>query len=153
MVAALPKVTAPADKRFRRAHVSPAGRRSLPSWRVVASVTVVLALAVGSLYWLAGLALAAEALTVTRITVSGNARMSRGEVLALLERARGESMVTADLEGLRRTLLGSPWVADAAITVWYTKRNNTFGDRSPPSMKPRTTAIQRRPPILHGSPT
>ena len=35
----------------------------------------------------------AEALTVTRITVSGNTRLSRGEVLALLDGLRGTNMV------------------------------------------------------------
>jgi cell division septal protein FtsQ len=52
---------------------------------------------------------------VTRITVRGNERLSRGEVLALLEGLRGESMVTADLERWRQKLLSSPWVADAAL--------------------------------------
>jgi cell division septal protein FtsQ len=61
------------------------------------------------------LVLSAEALTVTRITVRGNQRLSRGEVLALLEGLRGESMVTADLERWRQKLLSSPWVADAAL--------------------------------------
>jgi cell division protein FtsQ len=115
MAATSPKVTVAADKRFRRAHASPAEKRSLPSRRAVAGMTVALALVGSSLYWLAGMVLAAEALTVTRITVSGNARMSRGEVLALLEGIRGKSMVSADLEGWRRKLLGSPWVADAAL--------------------------------------
>jgi len=67
------------------------------------------------MYRAVGLALSADALTVTRITVRGNERMSRGEVLALLEGLRGASMVTADLESWRRKLLASPWVADAAI--------------------------------------
>jgi cell division septal protein FtsQ len=61
------------------------------------------------------LVLSAEALTVNRITVRGNERMSRGEVLALLEGLRGRSMVTADLERWRQKLLTSPWVADAAL--------------------------------------
>jgi cell division protein FtsQ len=47
--------------------------------------------------------------------VSGNSRMARGEVLALLDGLRGASMVTADLERSRLKLLGAPWVADAAI--------------------------------------
>ena len=67
------------------------------------------------MYRAVDLVLSAEALTVTRITVSGNERLSRGEVLALLEGLRGESMVTADLERWRQKLLRSPWVADAAL--------------------------------------
>ncbi len=115
-MAAAPKVTAPADKRFRRAHVSPAAKRSwLPSRRAVAVVTIACAAVTGSLVWLAGVVVDAEALIVTRITVSGNERMSRGEVLALLDDVRGENMVLADLETWRQKLLSSPWVADAAL--------------------------------------
>ena len=57
----------------------------------------------------------AEALTVTRITVSGNTRLSRGEVLSLLDGLHGTNMVTVDLEDWRQKLLASPWVADAAM--------------------------------------
>jgi cell division protein FtsQ len=109
-------VSAPADKRFRRAQVSPARKRAwMPSWRLI----VVLACALGAggagTYWLVRTALAADALTITRITVSGNNRMSRGEVLALLNDVVGQSMVTADLNGWQARLLSSPWVSDAAL--------------------------------------
>ena len=109
------KVAAPADKRFRRAQVSPARRRSWLSWRVIAVLVAGCSTGLFGLYWLTGAALHAEALTVTRITVTGNARTSRGEVLALLDGIRGENMVTLDLEGWRQKLLTSPWVADAAL--------------------------------------
>jgi cell division protein FtsQ len=59
--------------------------------------------------------LASEALTVTRITVQGNERMSKGEVLALLDGLAGASLVTTDLERWRLKLLESPWVADASL--------------------------------------
>jgi cell division protein FtsQ len=113
-------VAAPADKRFRRAHISPAKRKATPStrrphWRIVGVVTVVCAVTIYGLSRLVDFAMAAEALTVTRITVSGNTRISRGEVLALLEGIRGANMVTADLEQWRLKLLSSPWVADAAL--------------------------------------
>jgi cell division septal protein FtsQ len=52
---------------------------------------------------------------VTRITVQGNQRMSRGEVLGLLDGLSGASIVLTDLERWRQKLLASPWVADAAI--------------------------------------
>ena len=61
------------------------------------------------------LVLSAEALTVTRIVVAGNTRMSRGEVVALLDGLRGRNMLTVGLEGWRERLLASPWVADAVI--------------------------------------
>lgn len=109
-------VAAPADRRFRRAHVRPARRRSWrPSWRKLASAAAIGGVVAYCLYRAAALTLAAEALTVTRITVQGTSRMSPGEVLALLEDLRGRSMVTTDLEAWREKLLGSPWVADAAI--------------------------------------
>ena len=59
--------------------------------------------------------LASDALTVTRITVQGNQRMSRGEVLGLLDGLSGTSIVMTDLESWRQKLLMSPWVADASI--------------------------------------
>jgi cell division protein FtsQ len=110
-------VAAPADKRFRRAQVTPKGRRAWrrPSWRTLARMTIVLSLVGFGMYRAVELVLSAEALTVTRITVRGNERLSRGEVLALLEGLRGESMVTADLEQWRLKLMSSPWVADAAL--------------------------------------
>lgn len=110
-------VPAPADKRFRRAHVTPARRRRPWTGRVwpIARAAAMLALLIYGTYGAASLALSAETLHITRITVTGNLRMSKGEVVALLEGLRGESMVTANLEGWRRKLLSSPWVADAAI--------------------------------------
>jgi cell division protein FtsQ len=109
-------VRAPADKRFRRAHVSPAKKRSwLPPWRRLVPALIVCGLVGYGVYRAAGLVLAAEALTITTISVTGTSRMSPGEVLAVLQGLRGDSMVTADLEAWRRKLLGSPWVADAAI--------------------------------------
>jgi len=109
-------VRAPADKRFRRAHVHPARKRSWPpSWRTVATASVVGALVAFGVYRAADLVSAAEALTVSRVEVKGTSRMSPGEVLALLDGLRGTSMVTANLESWRQRLLASPWVADAAI--------------------------------------
>lgn len=110
------KVAAPADKRFRRAQVSPARRRPLRQrWGGVARVAVFCAVVLFGMYRAADLVLSADALTISHITVSGNARMSRGEVLSLLDGLRGANMVTADLEHWRRRLLEAPWVLDAAI--------------------------------------
>ena len=55
-----------------------------------------------ALYETIGFVLASEALTVTRITVQGNQRMSRGEVLGLLDGLSGGSIVMTDLESWRR---------------------------------------------------
>jgi cell division protein FtsQ len=109
-------VPAPADKRFRRAHVRPAKRRliRLPS-RTLVLVTLALAAAAYSTYRVVRLAVASKVLTVQRIVVTGNSRISSGEVNALLSDAIGSSMVTIDLESWRQRLLGVPWVAEATI--------------------------------------
>jgi cell division protein FtsQ len=110
-------VAAPADKRFRRARVAPArrGRFFALSWRHSGRAAVLLAVLIYAAYRATSLVLSAEALTITRITVSGNVRLSRGEVVSLLDGLRGTNMVTVDLEAWRRKILSSPWVADAAI--------------------------------------
>jgi len=109
-------IPAPADKRFRRARVSPARkRRWRPSWRAVARVGAASIVAAFALYQTLILVLASDALTVTRITVQGNQRMSRGEVLGLLHGLPGASIVMTDLESWRQKLLDSGWVADASI--------------------------------------
>ncbi|HEY7190824.1 MAG TPA: FtsQ-type POTRA domain-containing protein [Vicinamibacterales bacterium] len=109
-------VSAPADRRFRRAHVTPARKRSWRlTWWTLARIGALAVLVAFGMYRLVHVVLAADALRVSRITVHGNERMSRGEVLAILDGLRGRSMVTADLESWRQKLLNSPWVADAAI--------------------------------------
>ena len=110
-------VAAPADKRFRRSRVSPARKRRWwqPPWWTIARVGTTCLVAVFALYHTIGFVLASDALTVTRITVQGNQRMSRGEVLGLLDGLSGTSIVLTDLESWRQKLLMSPWVGDASI--------------------------------------
>jgi cell division protein FtsQ len=110
-------VAAPSDKRFRRSHVRPARRRRPWTGRgwPLARLSVAVALGLYAAYRGAQLVLSAEALQVTRITVSGNVRLSRGEVVALMDGLRGQSMVTADLESWRQKLMASPWVGSAAM--------------------------------------
>jgi cell division protein FtsQ len=110
-------VAAPADRRFRRAHVKPARRKRTlramagPAIRYgVASAIVGLALYRG-----AQVSATAHLLQVNRIVVHGNERLSRGEVLAVLSGLRGESLLWTDLDSWRRRLLASPWVRDAAL--------------------------------------
>jgi cell division septal protein FtsQ len=108
-------VAAPADRRFRRAHVKPAHRKR--SWRWLAKPIlrygpVALVLAYG-MYRASSVA--AHVLQVDRIVVRGNERLSKGEVLAVLNGLRGESLVRADLDQWRRRLMASPWVRDAAL--------------------------------------
>lgn len=110
-------VAAPSDKRFRRSHVSPSKRTARPrswSWRRVAGAALVVA-ALSGVVRLVNLAFHADALTITRLTVRGNSRMSSGEVLALVGGVRGSNMLRVRLETWRQKLRGSPWVADAAL--------------------------------------
>ncbi len=110
-------IAAPADKRFRRAHVKPARRRH--DWRAIAKPAtgyLVLALVVAyGLYRGSAIVAHARVLQIDRIVVHGNERLSKGEVLAVLNGLRGESLVWTDLDQWRQRLLASPWVRDAAL--------------------------------------
>jgi cell division septal protein FtsQ len=111
------RVAAPADKRFRRAHVKPARRKG--SWRrVVRPIVKYACLTMAAAYALyrgSAVVAHAKALKVDRILVEGNERLSDGEVLAVLTGLRGEHIVWVDLAAWRRRLLSSPWVAEAAL--------------------------------------
>jgi cell division protein FtsQ len=52
---------------------------------------------------------------VDQIVVRGNERLSKGEVLAVLNGLRGESLFGIDLDVWRGRLMRSPWVRDAAL--------------------------------------
>jgi cell division protein FtsQ len=110
-------VAAPADRRFRRAHVKP-GRRRGP-WRSALRRTVrygaFALIAAYALYRASLLVAHAGVLRVDRIVVEGNARLSDGEVMAVLTGLRDENIVWTDLAAWRRRLLSSPWVRDAAL--------------------------------------
>ena len=110
-------VTAPADKRFRRAHLKPARKRSLwGSWRWrLAGLAVLLVLLVAGGRWLATQVIELDMLQAQRIVVRGNHRLSNGEVLALLDGLRGESLLIADLDAWRDRLMSSPWVKEASL--------------------------------------
>jgi cell division protein FtsQ len=110
-------VTAPADRRFRRAHVKPSRRRRRWTARagpVIRYAVAALVLAYG-VYRVSGSVAHAHVLTIDRIVVRGNERLSNGEVLAVLSGLRGESLVWTDLDRWRDRLLASPWVRDAAL--------------------------------------
>jgi cell division protein FtsQ len=109
-------VTAPADKRFLRAHVKPARKstRLLAHWRAAAWACLVVAvmyaghrgtMAVANLHMF----------RVQTIAVHGNHRLSKGEVLALLSGLEGQSILAVNLDEWRTTVLNSPWVADALL--------------------------------------
>jgi cell division septal protein FtsQ len=110
-------VAAPADKRFRRAHVKPARRRH--DWRravlPVLRYTVIAVALVYAGYRGTGLVAHAHVLRIDRIVVRGNEHLSRGEVIAMLGGLRGQNLVWIDLAPWRTRLLASPWVRDAAL--------------------------------------
>jgi cell division septal protein FtsQ len=58
---------------------------------------------------------ALEMFQVDQINVRGNHRLSKGEVLAMLQSLRGRSVLSVDLADWRQALLSSPWVADASL--------------------------------------
>src|SRR5262245_45674312 len=97
-------VAAPADQRFRRAHVKPSHLRS--GCRAVVSpfarYALISALVGYGLYRAAGVAARARVLQIDRIAIRGNERLAEGEILALLGGLRGQSLVWADLDEWRR---------------------------------------------------
>ncbi len=109
-------VTAPADKRFLRAHVRPVRRRA--AWRTairLARHVIVAALVVVGAWRLGAMVAGAPVWRIDRITVSGTERLAKSDVLALLGGLRGQSLLRADLDAARNHLLASPWVADAVL--------------------------------------
>ena len=109
-------VATPTDRRFRRAHVSPGRHRGRfhVTWLLARAGLIVLCVVYGG-YRGAEALLSSDALTVTNITVTGNHKLSRGEVLSLLEPLQGRNMLFVNLDEVRRTLMASPWVADASL--------------------------------------
>jgi cell division protein FtsQ len=109
------RIAVAADKRFRRAHVTPA--RPKRNWRALAGRAVRVALVGGALGFAAyrGAGVAAHVLTIERIVVQGTEQMSNGEVLAVLNGLRGQSIIRTDLDFWRKRLLSSPWVRDASL--------------------------------------
>jgi len=110
-------VTAPADRRFKRAHVKPARKRgAFTLRRLHTAVTgIVIALTVYAGYRAVAVVSGLDIFRIDRINVRGNQRLSSGEVLAMLENLRGRSVLAVDLDEWRRALLSSPWVLDASL--------------------------------------
>lgn len=105
------------DRRFRRAHVKPARRKK--SWRGLAKLLLVWAPLTAAVtygaYRASAIAAHAHVLEIEKITVRGNARLSKGDVLAVLDGLRGESLVWTDLDVWRTRLKAAPWIRDASL--------------------------------------
>ncbi len=110
-------VSAPADKRFRRAHVTPKRKGLLQrvGWVRAGVLVATVALIVVGAWQAATYALASDALRVTQVRVEGTSRMSHGSVLTAVDGMRGQSMLAVDLDQWRAELLRAVWVADAAL--------------------------------------
>ena len=108
--------TAP-DKRFRRAHVKPARKRSLASKRAWTAARAAVLFGLVIYGGFRGVALVADAQTlqIGHLVVRGHERLSAGEVLALVDGLRGQNILTVRLDDWRRRLLASPWVDGATI--------------------------------------
>ena len=110
-------VAAQTDRRFRRAHVKPSRRKR--NWRALALPALIwCGCAAGLAYGVvrtSAVAAHAHVLEVEKITVRGNQRLAKGEVLAILSGLRGENLVWTDLDLWRKRLMASPWVRDASL--------------------------------------
>ena len=113
----MPPVAAPADKRFRRAHVKPSGKRRsrLRGAWIVARVVVGLTMVAYAAWRGAALVATAGSLRVTNLTVLGNQRLSTGEVLSLLDGLRGRHILGIDLGEWQQRLQSSAWVEEATL--------------------------------------
>lgn len=130
-------VAAPADKRFRRAHVKPGRRRS--RWGILLRPAIAGAFiaALGALLFFQGAALMARAsvLHIDRMVVRGNVRVTSEAVLAVLDGLEGQNLMNVDLEAWRQKLLVSPWVRDARLRrVLPSTVEVTLTERTPVSI-------------------
>jgi len=110
-------VPAPTDKRFRRAHASPARRRRPfdVSSRQVVYAAVFIAVVAYAGYRAVDLVLRNEALVIKDFTLSGHTALSGDDVRSRLEGLRGLNTMTVNLEEWRLKVLESPWVEAVAI--------------------------------------
>ena len=110
-------VAAPADRRFRRAHVKPGRRRS--PWRAALRPALAMgllgALGAGVFYRGGALVAGASVLRIDRIVVGGNVRVTSEAVHAALDGLHGQNLMMVDLDTWRQKLLASPWVRDARL--------------------------------------
>lgn len=109
-------VSAPADKRFRRAHVKPARKRRFRG--VVRSAVIYGVLLAGLAYVVyrgSEVVTQARVLQIDRLVVTGNSRVPSAMVLEAVDGLKGQNLVWTDLDGWRDRLLRSPWVRDAAL--------------------------------------
>lgn len=105
-----------ADKRFRRSETRVGRRRGTAQrlWRV-ARVALMLTALVAAGVFTSVRAVDARLLAVNRVLVTGNQRLSLGEIDALIGDIRGESVLLVDLHHVEARLLDSPWVESVTV--------------------------------------
>ncbi len=108
-------VAAPADKRFRRAETRPGRRGTRWYHSPIFRWALALVVALGVTGYALSSIVRARVFSINRIVVRGNARLSTGEVLAMVDGMRGGSLFQADLRSYRTKLLDSPWVSEATF--------------------------------------
>jgi cell division protein FtsQ len=137
-------VTAPADRRLRRARISPSRRRSWRRpWTTVVGILLVALATLAAAAKVVDMTVTSAALTITRLSITGNSRMSTGEVHVLLDGLVGSNLLTADLDFWRRKLMNASWVADASL-------RRVFPDTVSVALtERRAAAIGRVDGILH----
>ena len=113
----MPVSAPPPDKRFKRAHLRPSKRRDPWRGRLFRGIAAfgVVVLCATLVYGVVGYAVTSSSLRIQRITVSGNQRLSSGQVQALLGHLIGSSTVAADIEQARQKLQDTPWVEHVEI--------------------------------------
>jgi hypothetical protein len=67
-------------------------------------------------FWTAAAAGRSQELTVSRIRVEGNERLSEGEILEALGLDSESNILNLDLDSLKQQLLRSPWIKDVQLT-------------------------------------
>jgi cell division protein FtsQ len=105
------------DRRFRRAHVKPARRKSPAvkyGWLAARALAMILLAGYGGYVGVVTIA-EASSLQIAHMSVRGNHRLATGEVLALVEGLRGQNILAVKLEDWQQKLLASPWVERAMI--------------------------------------
>jgi cell division protein FtsQ len=109
-------VAAPADRRFRRAHVKPARRRLWSAaLKPVAKYGLAVSFAVFVLYHGGQVVTQARMLKIDTILVDGNVRIATPDVLEMLGGLRGQNILLSDLRGWSRHLRQSSWIKNATF--------------------------------------
>jgi cell division protein FtsQ len=109
-------VTAPEDRRFLRARVKPGRRHGALRARLrIVRIAAIVCVLAASVYGAVRTVATSGIFAVSRVTVQGNVHLATGEVLALVDGLKGQSLLFTGLPEWRRRLLESSWVREATL--------------------------------------